>query len=67
MTLEEIKAAVRAGKRVIWQTPAYEVIEGKSGFLIRCTWNGSAIGLTHADGVTMNGAPDEFFVIEGAS
>jgi hypothetical protein len=25
--------------------------------------NGHCIGLTHRDGVTMNGEPDEFFVV----
>lgn len=65
MTLDEIKAAVREGKRVCWASNIYEVLEDNIGqWLIRCTVNDSYIGLTHRDGVTMNGKPAEFFIDE---
>lgn len=51
MTLEEIKAAVRAGKTVIWQTVNYTVQEDAIGqWLIVCRFNGWCRGLTRADG-----------------
>ena len=62
MKLEEIKKAVENGKRVFWKDENYEVVKGKAGFLITCTANNFAIGLTHADGVTMNGDENDFFV-----
>ena len=63
MTLEEIKAAVLAGKRVCWSGKNYEVILDSIGqWLIRCVDNGNCIGLTWRDGVTMNGKPKEFFI-----
>jgi len=62
MTLIEIKAAVEAGKKVFWSNRSYEVLKDSVGqWLIRCS-NGSCIGLTHRDGVTMNGEPEEFFI-----
>lgn len=72
MTLEEIKAAVRAGKTVCHGTRAYEVrlsqYRDGSGeqWLIVCTFNDYAIGLTWRDGVTMNGKPEDFFIAEPA-
>ncbi len=67
MNLEEIKAAVRSGKTVHWSNPGYVVTwntfpNGKEQWLIKCTFNGSCIGLTHADGITMNGKPEDFFI-----
>ena len=65
MTLKEIKKAVSEGRRVYCGNKGYEVMDGgKAGLLINCTANGYAIGLTHADGVTMNGKPSEFFTEE---
>lgn len=62
MTLEEIKAAVRAGKAVYWASRGYRVICDSSGqWLIQFIPNGHCIGLTWRDGVTMNGEPDQFF------
>lgn len=69
MTLAEIKAAVLAGKTVHWSNPTYSVIVTHPGptnrltadqWLIKCAWNGHCIGLTHADGVSMNGQPEDF-------
>lgn len=63
MTLTDIKAAVEAGKTVHWSTPAYRVIKGAAGrWLIACTISGGCIGLTWADGVTLNGRPDDFYI-----
>ncbi len=63
MTLEEIKAAVDAGKKVHWANLAYDVIKSRfGGYLILCSLNQSAIGLTWLDGTTMNGKPEEFFL-----
>jgi len=64
MTLEQIKQAVREGKKVYWSNTAYEVVNPKGGsqWLIHCTLNGSCIGLTWQDGITMNGDPKQFFI-----
>jgi hypothetical protein len=66
MTLEEIKAAVNAGKTVHWATYSYEVVKGHEPavgrWFIVCTDNDSTIGLTHRDEVTMNGEPEQFFI-----
>jgi hypothetical protein len=62
MNAQQIKEAVRHGKKVNWINKAYEVIEDSRGeFLIKCNINGSMIGLTHIDGTTLNGNEDEFF------
>lgn len=63
MTLEEIKEAVLAGRKVCWASEAYDVIHDSVGqWLIRCNINESCIGLTWRDGVTMNGKPEDFFI-----
>lgn len=60
MTLEEIKQAVRDGKTVCCDSPAYQVqrhdlADGKEQWLIRYIHSDYCIGLTHADGKTLNG------------
>lgn len=62
MTLQEIKAAVEAGKRVFWRVQAYEVIKDKNRWLIYCHLNSNCSGLTWADGVTMSEKPEDFFI-----
>jgi len=63
MTLVEIKAAVDAGKTVCWKNSAYVVKKMKNGsYEIVCTLNGYMVGLTWANGVTMNGKPEDFYV-----
>jgi hypothetical protein len=63
MNLDQIKAAIEAGKKVCWRTFGYEVIKDTIGqYLIRCSYNGHCIGLTWSDGKTLNGKPEEFFV-----
>lgn len=62
MTLQEIKDAIEAGKKVYWSNKGYVVHKATSGeYLITFTSNQSTIGLTHRDGVTMNGKEEDFF------
>jgi hypothetical protein len=65
MTLEEIKAAVDAGLNVYWSNVGYRVIKDRLGrYLIGYDIDGpheNYIGLTHQDGITLNGKPEEFF------
>ena len=66
MTLEEIKAAVDAGKTVCWANVGYRVIHDTSNgcdqWLIKCRWNNHCVGLTWRDNVTVNGKPEQFFI-----
>ena len=65
MNLQEIKDAVNAGLKVHWSNMAYDVICDKNGkWLIKCSLNGYCIGLTWADGKTLNGNESEFFIEE---
>lgn len=70
LSLEEIKAATIAGHVVYWASRNYvvirDVIKNTNGdatvqWLIKCLSNDHCIGLTWADGVTVNGTPDQFF------
>jgi hypothetical protein len=62
MTLDEIKEAVDAGCDVYWCTARYGVVKDKLGqYLIECYDNGSCIGLTWSDGVTLNGREQDFY------
>jgi hypothetical protein len=62
MSLAEIKAAVEAGQTVHWKNTGYVVIKDRIGqFLVKFTSNDSCIGLTHKDGVTLNGSEEDFF------
>ncbi len=64
MTLEEIKEAVDARKTVCWSNEGYEVRSWgvPRSYYIVCNLNESITGLTHMDGVTMNGREDQFFI-----
>lgn len=66
MQLEEIKRAVDAGQVVHWANDGYRVIKGGLGrYLIvygMGTTRMNCIGLTHQDGRTLNGRPEEFYV-----
>lgn len=63
MNLDEIKAAVDAGQTVHWANTGYTVLRDSIGqWLIKYTPNGHCIGLTHQDGVTLNGRPEQFFI-----
>jgi hypothetical protein len=65
MTLQEIKAAVDAGRTVHWKNSGYRVIKDSLGrYLIGFDIGGrreNYSGLTHLDGVTMNGEPEDFY------
>ena len=66
MTLEEIKAAVEAGKTVHWANRGYRVHKDRLGqYLIIFARNGSTIGLTNRAGTRLNGDETAFFI--GAS
>lgn len=64
MNLQEIKAAVDAGKVVCWANENYRVIhDSKNQWLIVCQLNDYTIGLTWRDGKTMNcNSESEFFI-----
>jgi hypothetical protein len=63
MTLEQIKSAVTSGQVVYWENPMYRVVCDQLGqWLIKC--GPSAIGLTWADGVTLNGKPEQFHILD---
>jgi len=65
MTLQEIKTAVENGKTVCWATRSYRVIKDNLGrWLILCGFNCNCTGLTWVDGVTLNGAEKDFFIVE---
>ena len=64
MTLEEIKKAVEGGHAVYWRNKGYRVIKDNIGqWLVKCTDNDNCTGLTHRDGVTLNGTPEDFFLV----
>ena len=64
MNLQEIKTALKAGKKVYWSNKAYEVIQSKftQEYLIKCHLNDNYIGLTWRDNITMNGKQKDFFI-----
>ena len=65
MTLDEIKQSVMDGNRVFHHNRNYEVVYDCLGqWFIKCHFNGWCCGLTHMDGVTMNGKPEEFFEVK---
>lgn len=64
MKIAEIKRAVDEGLKVHWQNREYVVISSSlhSRYLIRSIATGHCIGLTWADGVTLNGKEEDFFI-----
>ena len=63
MTLEQIKAAVIAGKTVHWANDGYIVqVDNTGQWFILFTRNNHYIGLTWLDGVTLNGKPEQFYI-----
>ncbi|MGB3245610.1 MAG: hypothetical protein WBB25_13830 [Sulfitobacter sp.] len=68
MTIEEIKAAVDAGKPVRWSNDGYHVTKGRDGqYLITFQPNQNTIGLTNRAGDKLNGQPDDFYIAEVAA
>lgn len=64
MNLEQIKQAIAEGKKVYWASALYEVTKDSRGqYHIKCKSNGHCIGLTWADGTTLNGKESDFFTI----
>lgn len=63
MTLDEIKTALEAGKKVYWVHNGYEVIRDSLGEYLIKHEAGNVIGLTHRDGLTLNGKEKEFFAL----
>jgi hypothetical protein len=65
MKLSEIKDAVKSGKTVCWKTNSYRIVYTQriEQWLIVCGFNGSATGLTWADGETLNGSENEFYIV----
>jgi len=64
----QIKLLVDNGIPVHWSNPAYTVIKDKIGqYLITFAHNDYCIGLTHRDGETLNGKPEEFFIYNGSN
>ena len=63
MTIDDIKAAVDAGKSVHWANEGYVVHKDSAGhYLITFTPNGSTIGLTDRACTKLNGQSELFFV-----
>ena len=63
MTLEEIKAAIDAGRTVHRANTGYRVHKDSLGqYLITFEPNGSTIGLTDRSGQRLNGEEAEFFI-----
>ena len=65
MKLQEIKDAVDSGKSVHWGNDGYKIIKGKYDYLIGWNIGGRGenyIGLTHSDGITLNGKEEEFYI-----
>jgi hypothetical protein len=70
MTIDQIKAAVDAGKRVHWANTGYVVTRDRDGaYLITFIPNQHTIGLTNRSGTSLNGQPEDFFLatVEGAA
>jgi len=65
MTLKQIKDALNDGLTVCWSHDGYQVVKDSlNQYLIKCLHNGHCIGLTHQDGLTMNGKESQFFIKE---
>ena len=72
MNLDDIKQAVRDGKKVCWASSAYEVINpikdlenpDNEQWLVRCKWNNHCVGLTRSDNVTLADKPEQYFIDE---
>lgn len=60
---QDIRNAVNAGKTVYWKWTRYKVIKDKMGqWFIQDNYNGTCIGLTWTDGITLNGEVEDFLL-----
>lgn len=68
MDLQQIIQAVDAGKVVHWVNECYRVIKDEHGRYLMAFMHGSReanyIGLTRADGITLNGSADSFYLAD---
>lgn len=63
MTLSEIKQAIANGQTVHWSNDGYIVIKDSlNQYLIKFVSNNFCIGLTHQDGITLNGDESDFYI-----
>ena len=63
MKLQEIKDAVNNGKTVHWANEGYKVKRWQGDhWVVVCTHNDHAVGLTRVDGITMTHNEAEFFI-----
>ena len=63
MDAQQIRDAIDAGKTVYWHHDGYQVIKDSIGqYLIKCHMNDHYIGLTHKDGITLNGEAKAFYI-----
>jgi hypothetical protein len=62
MNVKEIKQAVDKGLTVKWANDLYDVVKGKDDYYIICSSNSHCIGLTHKDGITLNGEESKFYI-----
>ena len=66
MTLEEIKEALSKNMVVYYKNANYIVARSGDEYFIVCLdGNSHTIGLTHDDGITMNGQMEDFFMLRG--
>lgn len=65
MSVDEIKKAVLGGKTVHYKSESYKVVCHEDQWLIVSLKTSHRIGLTWADGETMNGKPTDFFIKKG--
>lgn len=61
MTLQQIKEAVDRGETVYWSSHLYKVIKDDNDYYIKAP--SMLIGLTWADGKTLNGKEEDFYSI----
>lgn len=65
MTLDEIKEALAQGKKVCWHHEGYKVHKDNlDQYFITFVFNNHSIGLTHKDGITLNGKEEDFYILD---
>ena len=65
ITAQTIMEYVDYGRDIRWKSDAYQVTGDELGqYFIKCLINGHCIGLTHKDGVTLNGDLSDFYLAD---